>query len=209
MDIIYESAAKFVLLERYKYRFVVSKKRKTKEIFFDFRDSDFFHLAGLHYLTDISIPRNRKETLKNIIERKKITDMLLYRSRFFANFESDKDIKSRIEELRFLEEYLDTGNLIRIYSIGNMKYIQSYIDAEYVIESQLQGECVYIFLKQREESPSTYCVASFFKKGAISYGGEALYWMLKEKRIADMCITLYIHPNYNGVSLEKLPSNTI
>lgn len=199
MDLIYECAAKFVLLERYKYRFVVSKKRKTKEIFLDFRDSDFFHLAGLHHLTDISIPRNRKETLKNIIERKKITDTILYRSRFFVNSESDMDIKSRIEELRFLEEYLDTDNLIRIYSTENMKYLQSYINAEYIIESQLQGarEVVYIFLKQRQEDSATYCVASFFKKGTVVYGGESLYWMLKEKKDSNGCITLYRHPDYN------------
>ena len=63
MDLIYECAAKFILLEQYEYKFIVSKKRKTWEINLNFCDSDFFHLAGLHYLTDISIPRNRKKTL--------------------------------------------------------------------------------------------------------------------------------------------------
>ena len=66
MDLIYECAAKFVILKQYQYKFVVSKNRKTQEIILDFYDSDFFHLAGLHYLTDINIPRNKKETLKNI-----------------------------------------------------------------------------------------------------------------------------------------------
>ena len=149
MDLIYECAAKFILLEQYQYKFIVSKNRKTKEIILNFCDKDFFHLAGLHYLTDISIPRNRKETLKNIIEKKKITDSLLYRSHFFTNPKPDKDIKSRIEELRFLEEYLDTDNMICIYSTRNMKYLQSYITADYVVESQLKGsqDIVYIFLK--------------------------------------------------------------
>lgn len=199
MDLIYECAAKFVLLGQYEYKFVVSKKRKTKEIFLNFRDNDFFHLAGLHHLTDISIPRNRKDTLKNIIEKRKITDSLLCRSRFFVDSESDKDIKSRIEELRFLEEYLDTDNLIRIYSTENMKYFHSNIDAEYIIESRLPRtrEVVYIFLKQREESPSMYCAVSFFKKGTVTYGGKALYWMLKEKRDENGCTTLYRHPEYN------------
>ncbi len=140
--------------------------------------------------------------MKNIIEKRKITDFLLYKSRFFVNSESNKDIKSRVEELRFLEEYLDTDNLIRIYSTENIRYLQSYIDAEYIIESQLQktGACVYIFLKQREESPMTYCVASFFKKGTVVYGGESLYWMLKEKKGLNGCNTLYRHPDYSEVS---------
>lgn len=200
MDLICECATKFILLERYEYRFVVSKKRKIREIILNFHDSDFFHLAGLHHLTDISIPRNRKDTLKNIIEKRKITDSLLYRSRFFVNSESDKDIESRVEELRYLEEYLDTDNFIRIYNTENMKYFHSNIDAEYIIESWLPGtrEGVYIFLKQREESPLMYCAVSFFKKGTVIYGGEALYWMLKEKRDLHQCITLYQHPNYSG-----------
>ena len=74
MDVIYECAAKFIVLESYQYRFVVSSKRKSRELILDFCDSDFWYLAGLHYLTDISIPKNRRDTLKNIIEKKKITD---------------------------------------------------------------------------------------------------------------------------------------
>ena len=123
MDVIYESAAKFVVLEDYKYRFIVSSKRKSRELILDFCDSDFWHLAGLHYLTDISIPKNRRDTLKNIIEKKQITDALLNKSRFYKNAKSDKDIRSRIEELRFLEEYLDTNNMIRIYNTQNDKYL--------------------------------------------------------------------------------------
>lgn len=198
MDLIYKCVAKFIHLEQYEYTFIVSKNRKTWKIALNFRDSDFFHLAGLHYLTDISIPRNRKETLKNIIEKKKITDSLLYRSRFFTNPEPDKDIKSRIEELRFLEEYLDTENMIRIYSTRNMKHLQSYINADYIIESQFKGskDIVYIFLKQREEYPDTYCVISFFKKDTVTYSGDSLYWMLKEKVNTYGRITLYQHPHY-------------
>ena len=199
MDLIYECATKFISLEQYEYRFVVSKKRKTREIILNFHDTDFFHLAGLHHLTDINIPRNRKDALKNIVEKRKITDSLLYKSRYFVNSESDKDIKLRVEELRFLEEYLDTDNMIRIYSTENMKYLQSYIDAQYIIESQLKNRdgSVYIFLKQREENPEAYCAVSFFKKGTVTYGGETLYWMLKEKRDLNQCITLYRHPEYN------------
>lgn len=109
----------------------------------------------MNYLTDISIPQNRKDTLKNIIEKKKITDELLHKSRFYINSKPDKDIKSRIEELRFLEEYLDTNNIIRIYNTQNDKYIHSFIKADYLIESQLKGsmDIVYIFLKKREENP--------------------------------------------------------
>ena len=198
MDKIYECAAKFVALENYKYRFVVAQNRQTRELLLNFKDSDFFHLAGLHYLTDISIPQNRKDTLKYIIEKKKITDELLHKSRFYTNSRHDKNIKSRIEELRFLEEYLDTNNIIRIYNTQNDKYLHSFINADYLIESQFKGsqDIVYIFLKKHVENPDYLCIESFFKKDRITYGGDKLYWMLKEKTGPNEHITLYKHKNY-------------
>lgn len=198
MDRIYECATKFAILENYEYHFVVSQNRKTQELLLNFYDTDFFHLAGLHYLTDISIPQNRKDTLKNIIKKKKITDKLLHKSRFYINSKPDKDIKSRIEKLCFLEQYLDTNNIIRIYNTQNDKYIHSLIKADYLIESQLKDstDIVYIFLKRRDENPNYLCVESFFKKDTITYGGDKLYWMLKEKKCSSGCITLYRHKNY-------------
>ena len=198
MDKIYECAAKFVALENCNYRFVVSQNRQSRELLLNFNDSDFFHLAGLHYLTDISLPQNRKNTLKDIIEKKKITDELLNKSRFYINSKPDKDIKSRIEELRFLEEYLDTNNIIRIYNTQNDKYLHSLINADYIIESQFKGsvDIVYIFLKSREENPEYLCVESFFKKDKITYGGNKLYWLLKEKITMNEHITLYKHKDY-------------
>lgn len=147
MDIIYECAVKFINLKQYEYRFVVSQKRKSIELILNFCDEDFFHLAGLHYLKDISIPQKRKDTLRNIVEKRKITDKLLHKSRFYTNPKPDKNIKSRIEELRFLEEYLDSQNMIRIYNTKNDKYLQSYIKADYLIESQRKDskDIVYIF----------------------------------------------------------------
>ena len=41
MNVIYECAAKFITLENYEYRFVVSKNRKTWELKLNFCDSDF------------------------------------------------------------------------------------------------------------------------------------------------------------------------
>ena len=55
MDLIYDAAAKFLVLEQFEYQFVVSQKRKLQTINLNFIDTDFFHIAGLHYLTDIVI----------------------------------------------------------------------------------------------------------------------------------------------------------
>ena len=210
MDTIYECASKFASLKNFEYYFVVSHKRKTKSLLLNFQDSDFFHLAGFHYLSDINIPQNRHNTLKDILEKKKITDQLLNKSRFYSNPKPDRDIKSRIEHLDFLEEYLDNNNLVYIYNTQNNHYLQSFIKADYLIESQLKNSkhIVYIFLKKRELSNS-FCIVSFFKKDKVTYGGDKLYWMLKEKRMMNKTTVLFRHPNYTleSLSTHLLPTS--
>lgn len=102
MDLIYACATKFVAIKQCEYRFVVSKNRKTQELILNFSNSDFFHLAGLQHLTDINIPRNRKDILKNILIKNKITDSILNKSRFYKC--TEHNIKSRITLLCFLEK---------------------------------------------------------------------------------------------------------
>lgn len=201
MDTIYECATNFNKLKMYTYRFVVAKNRTNYEIKLDFRDKDFFHLAGFHYLTDISIPRNRKNTLKEILQHKKITDAFLQKSRFYFNPEPNKNVKARIEELRYLEQYIDTDNFIRIYNTRNIRNLHSLIDADYIIESKLKQSLavVYIFLKEREDNSGYYCVNSFFKKENVTYGGDTLYWMLKEKIEGQEKSVLYQHKEYIAI----------
>lgn len=201
MDRIYEAAAKYVALEQFEYEFILSHNRRKKRIRVNFKDEDFFHLTGIQYLTDIDIPRNKKKLLDAILFKKIISDEVLQKSQFFHYPKHDKDIKSRITELRFLEEYLDNNNMIRIFTTRNQKGLCSQINAEYIIESRLLGSTstVYIFLKQREDDPEYYCVISFFKKDRITYGGDILYWMQKKKiRIHDRSDKiLFQHPYYH------------
>lgn len=77
-------------------------------------------------------------------------------------------------------------------------YLNSKIDAEYIIESRLKNSytSVYIFLGRRKEDADFYCVKSFFVKKNIIYDGNALYWMCKEKIMKDERILLYKNPNF-------------
>ena len=181
-----------------RYEFHVSEKRKIKKINLKFSEKDFFHLAGFQHLKDVALPRNRSTTIKDILNGK-ITDKLLSRSKFYVNISKDeKNIKERIAELQYLEEYLDTNNIIKIFSLGNIPFMRSSIDAEYIIESSSleRNKTVYIFLKERTEEPGIYCVVSFFVKQQYTYGGNKLYWMLKKKYSKNSAVVLYQHPNY-------------
>ena len=46
------------------------------------------------------------------------------------------------------------------------------------------------------ESPC--CIVSFCVKNYTTYGGQKLYWMLKDKIVSGNRITIYQHSNYSN-----------
>lgn len=188
-----------------KYEFHVSDKRKIKKLLLSFSQKEFFHLAGLQYLKDIALPKNRNTTIQDILD-KKITDELLEKSKYYVNsLKEEKNIRDRICELQYLEQYLDTNNIIKIFSVKDTPFLYSDINADYVIESSLiqRSKTVYIFLKERKEQQGVYCIVSFFAKKNLTYGGFKLYWMLKRKFMLGQSVTLYQHDNYKEISMEQ------
>ena len=197
MDVIYECADSFSKLLSKKYNFVVSKKRKIISFTVDFAETDFYNLAGFQYLNDLDIERDPRNTI-NVIKKHEITDEMLKKSKHYTcSSDEERDVEARIDRFRFMEQYLDINNLIKIFSVRNDKDLHSAIKADYIIESQLPGtnKTVYIFLRKRQEK-DTFCVVSFFEKKRVAYGGEKLYWMLKEKIHDGTREILFQHKNY-------------
>ena len=197
MDIILECAKNFEKLLDISYECVVSKSRKAQRFVIDFKPTDFYHLAGLQYLTDIDIGRNRSKILTDILNGK-VTDKELSKSAMFKRMETSRfDIPSRIRALRYLEDYIDANNYIYIYSLKNEYSTPSLINADYVIKSssRVSRKEAYIFLRKRQETDN-YLVVSFFVKGNERYGGQNLYWLSKTKKTGDEVKVLYRHPQY-------------
>lgn len=200
MDRIQECAGCFLhLVDTTSYVFHVANKN-VRVITLDFKLKDFHHLAGLQYLTDINIPKNKKDTISWILNnRDPVTDEYLAQSEFYRGKPNDeKDIESRIANLRFLEQYLDENNIIRIYSPKDGPQNNSFIQCDYIIESQLKNShtTVYIFLKHRYGIGSPCGIISFIVKKNVSYGGQNLYWMIKDKITNGVRQTIYQNPKY-------------
>lgn len=208
MDKIQECATRFLhLVSTTSYVFHVANKN-VYVVSLDFMLKDFHHLAGLQYLTDISIPKNKKNTITWILDKTKpVTDEYLAQSEFYrGKLNDEKDVENRIANLRFLEQYLDENNIMRIYSPKDGPQNNSLIQCDYIIESQLKGSrtIVYIFLKQRHGTGSSCGVISFAVKKNVSYGGQKLYWMVKDKIVNGVRHTIYQNPKY---TLEQRMEN--
>ena len=54
------------------------------------------------------------------------------------------------------------------------------------------------FIHVRLHDPKYLCAISFFKKDKITYGGDKLYWMLKEKICNNSREIILKHKSYNN-----------
>ncbi|MDE7431869.1 MAG: hypothetical protein K2N34_08145, partial [Lachnospiraceae bacterium] len=97
----------------YRYKFVVSHKKVAYELELNFEEKDFRHMAGLHYLNDIDVPKTPK-ILFDKIKNGKINDEYLGGSVNYSKVQdSYANVKSRIFGLythsRAHETYRDGG----------------------------------------------------------------------------------------------------
>lgn len=179
MGDIQDALATFQYMMGYKYKFVISYKKVAYPIELTFDSKDFHHMAGLHYLKDIDIPKTPK-VLFDKITNEKINDKYLKESVYYFQIEeSYAKVKDRISGLRFLEQFLDSKNLICKYV--RFRNIYSNIDADYLIKSAVNHMTAYIFLKKRDKRSNDYCICSFFIEPKSEYNGINVYWLYKSK----------------------------
>ncbi len=179
MGDIQDALVMFQHMMGYKYNFVVSYKKTAYQLELSFAEKDFRHMAGLHYLKDIDIPKTPK-VLFDKIRNEKINDEYLKESVYYLQIEeSHAKVKDRISGLNFLEQFLDSKNLICKY----VKYrnIYSSIDADYLIKSTVNHITAYIFLRRRNKESNDYCICSFFIEPESEYNGISVYWLYKSK----------------------------
>lgn len=199
MDTIYKCASDFSNLLSTKYNFIISHNRKTENIIIDFKAEDFRHVIGLHYVDDITIEKDPAKVIPAILENR-ITDEVLSKSdKYIKKLSDGGSVRERVEELCFLERYLDSSDYIRIYK---MQDFGSQIRADYFIEAtnKERKTTVYIFIRKRIEN-NNFVIVSFFKKYSV-FKGIAAYWMLKEKIMENEVIELYRNNSYKGLGMK-------
>lgn len=87
MGDIQDALATFQHMMGYKYKFIISYKKVAYPLELTFEVKDFYHMAGLHYLNDIDIPKTPK-TLFDKIRNKKINDEYLKKSVFYLQIDT-------------------------------------------------------------------------------------------------------------------------
>lgn len=175
MDKLQERAAAFKRLLDYEYKIQLGRKGRLTEITIDFEKSDFFHLIGLHKLTDIL--NDRKAAGKVFLDCLKgdLTYDDCKKSEMFCK------IESRFEYFRYLEQMLDSNDIIFRCNTNTLKQFSKII-ADFELKNVFEELIFYIFIEKRAYSGNQYC-KSFIKDNEIdyTYGQTRMTLLYKEK----------------------------
>ena len=101
MDMLKKTAIEFNKLLSINYYFEIAKKQNLHKLVLSFEKSDFYHLSGLHKLTDIAALQrepNKGKIFDNILDDN-ITYNLIKRSRFFTNMNVRLELSGKLEEI--------------------------------------------------------------------------------------------------------------
>ena len=159
MPIISNALNAFRELFDYSYHFVISSSKKLYDIKLVFKNSDFYHLAGLQYLIDIDIPKSATQLYEKIDNHKINDEVLSCSVNYLKVNDSYANVKDRIYGLQFLKDYIESKNTVFQY-IKNMNRYSS-IQADFLIKSVINHQEAFLFLRKRSKE-DTYCICSFF-----------------------------------------------
>lgn len=161
MDKLQERAEAFRKLLRYEYKIKLGRKGKLTELTIDFERSDFFHLIGLHKLTDIVNGRfGTDKIFKDCLNGNISYDMIL-KSEFFYK------LGNRFEYFNRIEEMLDSNDIIFKCNTNSMRKY-SRIIADFELKNVYENLIFYLFIEKRAKSTNQYC-KSFIHDNIVDY----------------------------------------
>lgn len=173
MDILHHSARAFSRLLDYEYDVVIGRKGQSMAFTIAFEKSHFHHLAGLHKLRDLPIlSRGKREQIFDHILSGQMTQTQAEKSFFF------RENMQRLEHIAQLESLLDNNYLIFRYLPQKAGF--SKIQADFVLEHQLNAQIFYLFLIGEVGGQRQVCT-SFFPKESMDYTrGQSKYTLLRK-----------------------------
>lgn len=182
MDLLRESAVGFCELMEYQYHFKIARKNILKEFILNFEKEDFYHLAGLHKLKDVSQVQNRKHAIvfQNIIDGKITQDTI-------KNSDVYNDVSCRLMPLINLKNSIENNQIVFQYIENNIKF--SRIQADYLVEYANKPDVVFLFLRERnkeicDDITKVCCESIFTKSKERDFTiGQPVYTLLYKSKI--------------------------
>ena len=178
-DLLQECAKAFERLTNYQYHIVAGRSKNSiqekLELTITFHAAEFYHLAGLHKLSDLSqFRRLKRSDVIAMLTKGKLTEAQARKSVYFA------DIEDRLELVGMLEHFIDSNELVFRYQ---SKYTGgTMIEADYLMQNKIAMRIAYLFLAQRKEDETMVCKSFFYKKEKDYARGQQKFKLLYKSK---------------------------
>ncbi|MCM1578814.1 MAG: PBECR4 domain-containing protein [Ruminococcus sp.] len=195
MGNIYTACNNFSKLLNKECNIILGRKGKEFKIKIRFSEYEFFHLSGLHKLTDIeNLSYPNSKNIFNDILKGKISQELCRSSDFYNK------IDGRIYLIENLEIFLDSNKTVFKYNNRAKQF--SYIEADFLLKNSNEQDNMYVYISRNENESDTYFCRSAFPRSKLQSDyalGHTLYAMLYKEKVNLLSgekKILYVHPKY-------------
>lgn len=200
MGNINRACANYNTLLNTEYYFVIGRKGKAVEIRLRFSKIEFYHICGLHKLSDIIElnDTNKCRIFDNILNNT-ISSEMCERSIYYS------DAEGRIELIENLEAFLDSNRTV--FKFNNRTNSFSLIEADYILKNSDRSRNLYLFIS-KDKSGTYFCRSAFPRnKAEQDYTvGHTSYTLLYKEKINTADSTkkiLYTNPSYTPPESRK------
>lgn len=195
MGNIQNACIKYKNLLDKEYYFILGRKQKETYIQLNFSKIEFYHICGLHKLSDILELNNpNKSQIFDDIFDGKITSELCKKSTHYS------EIDERIALIENLENFLDSNKTI--FKFNNLTNTFSLIEADYILKNSDTYKNMYVFISKEGKNSNTYFCRSAFPRDkserdyAIGHTSYTLLYKEKIDLLTNERQVLYTHPSY-------------
>lgn len=195
MGNIQNACIKYKNLLDKEYYFILGRKQKETYIQLNFSKIEFYHICGLHKLSDIlELSNPNKSQIFDDIFDGKITSELCKKSTHYS------EIDERIALIENLENFLDSNKTI--FKFNNLTNTFSLIEADYILKNSDTYKNMYVFISKEGKNSNTYFCRSAFPRDkserdyAIGHTSYTLLYKEKIDLLTNERQVLYTHPSY-------------
>jgi hypothetical protein len=189
------------------YKLILGRKGNSKTIRIIFDKYSWFHVGGIHYLSDIDINLNRRSVdgfYDDIIEGK-ITEEYFKKSSNYDGIQCRIELMSRLDEI--VERLDNKLSCIFAFSKRDTKFYTT-INGDYlIVDLTLADHPINLFLVFEKIDDNTIKPMSVFYPEIDSRSGKALDYSEGQMRYTVLCNTkvntstgeiteIYRNPNY-------------
>ena len=155
MDLLYDAAVAWSKLLPYRYDIICGKSKKLYPISLEFKEEEFYHLAGFPHIKDIVFPVrfSQRAMLRKVLDGT-ITEQMISVSEGY-----EKTVKSKLLAIIQLEQLLNNCAKVYIFDSKRLGFYTK-IKAKYLLVDE-QNRVVFLFTDTMDAGKTYFSRSTF------------------------------------------------